>query len=1085
MGIQAPEESMRQHTPRRFLLTVCALLFAVAQAAATVTIDMAPDETGVALQQGSSGGEVLVVTVSEIRLDSVEIDGQPWAVVRVPGGHNLMFRGQPSLPYLTAEYFLGRSGGIELEFIGATIRQIDLEAHGLAGVAPSKGHFGRDVDPDSVPWSFDSKIYGSSDPYPSVEAWLDDPFIAGPIRAQASRIPVIRWRASDNVLLVLEDMRFRIVPTSKAPNPRLRPDAPMTGLFEQLARRMVNVGPAVELDNPFVETGHMLIIADDDFLDEIQPLVDWQTRVGYPTTVAPTSVTGTTTSAIKSYIQSVYDQPESLAWIILVGDSQQIPTLTGVNSQHSPCDPCYTKLEGNDNRPDAAISRISAQNGAQVTTQVAKILAYEGQPDQGSAGAWYEAGMGVASNDSGGSPSYYDWERMDWLRTDLLDPAYTYTEFDQIYDPGASAGHVTTAIEEGRGVALYIGHGWSQGWVTTGFDTADAGSLTNGDMLPVIWSVACNNGEFPVNECFAEAWLRNDQGGAVSFEGGTTTESWVPPCDAQRGIVDALRLETAFTTGGQHMAGKHYCMDINGDSDGSEGNKWVEQSTLFGSPTTWMRTRPAVLPDEPDDFSSAGGVASLTVKVAGQPLAKANAAIVSFYETDGSNVNLLGSGLIDAGGMVHAAVLGDPTHCHIHGFNLVPSEFELAARDDGRISLDAPAYGCGGTVTVRVTDANVPGSSPATIDTVGVTLSVPGSSVGLTLAELAADRNIYSGTAVLGSDLAVVDGELLTGSYVDDDDGAGGTNVTKTDQASIDCAGPQISGVGLVATEGSVTVAFATSEPGTTVVRYGTSVPPTMVVSDPALGTAHTMELTGLDPCTTYFIGVESADALGNITVDTNGGLYYGVETMGWQIFLAEAFDSDPGWEIDNGGNAHGWAFGQPTGGGGDYGNPDPTSGFTGDNVYGVNLSGDYDNNLSTDQLKLTTPSMDLSQATSVVLSFRRWLGVETPSYDHARLQVSVDGGSFATVWENSETMDGGSWELVSYDLTAQAAGSADVRIRWTIGSSDSSWQYAGWNVDDVVIEGAFPCGGNPGDLFGDGFEMGDCTMWSSAVEGP
>jgi hypothetical protein len=59
------------------------------------------------------------------------------------------------------------------------------------------------------------------------------------------------------------------------------------------------------------------------------------------------------------------------------------------------------------------------------------------------------------------------------------------------------------------------------------------------------------------------------------------------------------------------------------------------------------------------------------------------------------------------------------------------------------------------------------------------------------------------------------------------------------------------------------------------------------------------------------------------------------------------------------------------------------------------------------------------------------------------------------------------------------------VRIRWTLGSTDGSWQYAGWNLDDVVIEGAFPCGGTPGGMFGDGFETGDCIMWSSAVEGP
>ena len=55
------------------------------------------------------------------------------------------------------------------------------------------------------------------------------------------------------------------------------------------------------------------------------------------------------------------------------------------------------------NRPDAAISRISAQNGAQVTAQVDKILAYERYPDEGSAGAWYRMGFGIGSDDTGGT----------------------------------------------------------------------------------------------------------------------------------------------------------------------------------------------------------------------------------------------------------------------------------------------------------------------------------------------------------------------------------------------------------------------------------------------------------------------------------------------------------------------------------------------------------------------------------------------------------------------------------------------------------------------------------------------------------
>ena len=46
-----------------------------------------------------------------------------------------------------------------------------------------------------------------------------------------------------------------------------------------------------------------------------------------------------------------------------------------------------------------------------MTVQVDKILHYEQQPDTGAAGEWYDRVFGVASNDSGGSPSYHDWER--------------------------------------------------------------------------------------------------------------------------------------------------------------------------------------------------------------------------------------------------------------------------------------------------------------------------------------------------------------------------------------------------------------------------------------------------------------------------------------------------------------------------------------------------------------------------------------------------------------------------------------------------------------------------------------------------
>jgi len=1063
----------------RLVLVAIVVLGGWTIAGSSEVISLAPTATGLELEAGDS--EIIHLQVSEVRLDRIDIDGADWAVIQVPGGHNLMDRGLPSLPYLSSEYLLGRADGIALELVNVGIREIALDVHGFVGVAPSKGHFDRGTDPASIPWVFDDKVYGGQERFPAEDAWVERPFIAGPIRGQALRLPVAHWQPDTNTLAVVEEAWFRVVALPKADNPRIGPDRPLTGLFDAVARlHAINYDVVRGRYIPFVETGRLVIIADDAFIDEAQPLADWQTLVGYPTLLVPVSAAGSTAAQIKTYIQSLYDASEGLTWIILVGDAQQIPTLIGVN-EGADCDPCFTKLEGADNRPDASISRISAQSEAQVIVQVNKILDYERYPDSGSAGAWYSKGFGIAFD--GGSPP--DWERMNWLRDDLLTPAYTYTEFDQIYDPSATAAQVIAAVNAGRSLGLYIGHGSKTAWGTTGFGVSHInGNLTNADTLPVIWSVACVNGDFVSgSDCFGEAWLKKDGGGAVSFEGATTNESWVPPCDAQRGIIDALRLEVAFTTGGQHVNGKLYCMDVNGESNSSEGTKFMEQSTLFGAATMWPRTLPAVAPDEPDDFVSAGGTATLTVKVGGAPMTQAGGAIVSFYDETGG-VNVVGSGLIDAGGVVTAAVTGDPTHCHIHGKNLIPMSFELAAREAGRVSLDGGAYACDDTVTVRVADSNVPNSSPAAIDTTTADLSVGGAPHTVTLTELAADRNVYVGTAVLGIDLVVSHADTLLATYIDVDDGAGGVNVPRIAQATIDCMGPGISAVAAVATESEVSFTFTTDEPGTTVVVYGATSPPTTIISDDALVTTHEITIVGVDPCTTFHFEARSADALGNLGVDTNSGSYYQVETAGWGAFFSETFDSDPGWTIDNGGfPTTGWAYGQPTGQEQDgYGGPDPTSGFTGPNVYGVNLDGDAPANAGDNEIKLTTPVIDLSAATSVQLRFHRWLGVENNSWDHARIRLSTDGGgSWDTVWENDgTTIDDQAWVEQVVELQ-QAVGQSQVQIRWTYGESDNIMNWCGWNIDDVVVEGAMPCGSMQ-PLFEDGFENGDCTMWSQVV---
>jgi len=165
-----------------------------------------------------------------------------------------------------------------------------------------------------------------------------------------------------------------------------------------------------------------------------------------------------------------------------------------------------------------------------------------------------------------------------------------------------------------------------------------------------------------------------------------------------------------------------------------------------------------------------------------------------------------------------------------------------------------------------------------------------------------------------------------------------------------------------------------------------------------------------------------------------------------------ELLDEDPGWTTEGL-----WAFGVPTGGGSFNG--DPTSGYTGSNVYGYNLEGDYSSFMS--PLSLTTPPFDLTEGSGTRIEFQRWLGIEDSFFDQAAVEISTDGTNWSTVWNHSGgQISDDAWSLVSYDVSAIADGQPTVWFRWVMGATDQSQTHPGWNIDDIRLFKAGPGSG-------------------------
>ncbi|MDY7108255.1 MAG: S8 family serine peptidase [Planctomycetota bacterium] len=175
--------------------------------------------------------------------------------------------------------------------------------------------------------------------------------------------------------------------------------------------------------------------------------------------------------------------------------------------------------------------------------------------------------------------------------------------------------------------------------------------------------------------------------------------------------------------------------------------------------------------------------------------------------------------------------------------------------------------------------------------------------------------------------------------------------------------------------------------------------------------------------------------------------------------------DSNPGWMTEGE-----WAFGQPTGGGGNsHGEPDPTGGATGANVYGINLDGDYSTDIG-GPYHLTSNAFDCSMLYDVSLRFQRWLNCDYQPFVYQTVDVSSDGVNWTEIWSNGDSeIAENAWSQHSYDIAELADGEPTVYVRWGHRVDSGAWAYSGWNIDDIEIWGIPTSPECPADFDGDG----------------
>jgi Peptidase family C25, C terminal ig-like domain./Peptidase family C25./Propeptide_C25. len=517
-------------------------------------------------------------------------------IVEVPDMVSMLEAGAPDLPMFAIPVIIGDVAEMNVSISNAKY----TDFHDVA-IAPSKGNFSRQINPDDVPYTYGS-MYQKDAFYPTAQAYLEDPYILRDFRGQNIMVVPFAYNAITKTLRVYHSLTIEMTKVSNngenQKNTRksnfIKVDPEMEHAYSQ---RFINFNAATSKYTFIEDEGSMIVICPEQYMESMQPYVAWKNQSGRPTTmVSLADAGGNNDTQIKNYIQNIYDDPnQNLTFILLVGDYSDITphSMSGGRS-----DNWFGQLEGTDYYVEAFTGRFSVSNVTDVETHVNKVLYYERDMPAGL--SWVNVGIGVGANEGAGNGhngGEADYVHMDYIRDTLMH--YTYANVTQQYSGvggGTSAAAISADFNNGVSIGNYCNHGSQTSWAVGNFSNSHVNALTNDYMWPYIWSVACNNGEFD-GTCFGEAWLRATNSttgaptGAIGGMFSWISQPWTPPMTGQDEMVNIITGwkssdQYNHTFGGASLNGNMYILDMHPTDNGSTHNTWI----LFGDPSLMIRT---------------------------------------------------------------------------------------------------------------------------------------------------------------------------------------------------------------------------------------------------------------------------------------------------------------------------------------------------------------------------------------------------------------------------------------------------------------------------------------------------------------
>ncbi len=575
----------------------------------------------------SADGLTLEFTLPAITVDPVTVDGLTFQKVAIPGGASIGEIGQPEIPIFSRLVMIPAASGVR---IATTITEEDE----LAGYRLSPMQSDTETHPA---FAFDAASYARDTFGNTPTAVVGRPAVLRDLRVVPLRFAPLRYNPATGSLKVARTVRIDVSfegqdAENELPSPASRPIAPS---FDRIYRDLVvNYGGSREASLGVAPGTWVVICANDaNVVSKLQPLLTWHQRKGYPVRLATTAETGTSTSAIQTWLRNAYNTwPIPPEYVTLAGDADAIPVwYENLSGYGGGGDHPYSQLNGEDILSDVNIGRLSFNSTTELDVEVTKCVGYESAPYTSADQAWFTRGTVV------GDPGYSGFsvvQLQQWAKSRLLDIGYT--EVDTVFS-GDFASQMTTYLNRGNTVFSY------RGWLgMSGYQNSNISTLTNTWKLPFCVTITCDTGTFYSGTSRTEAFLRagttsTPRGGIGAIGTATTgTHTRYNNC-MHYGILYGLLYGDLYTMGADLTRGKLEMYMNYQVGDPNHVLIWSYWNNLMGDPAVEVFTGypAAISVTHPANLAIGANSVPVTVKESQsqQPVANAQVCLWKGSET--------------------------------------------------------------------------------------------------------------------------------------------------------------------------------------------------------------------------------------------------------------------------------------------------------------------------------------------------------------------------------------------------------------------------------------------------------------------